>query len=100
MNNKLKDYLTYQIIKLFLDNKREIKFFETDGKNGIGILVKKQSYNDSLYSAPKGFFVKNMGKYFKFCTFREYNFPFLQTVMLANFYAWALLRFHLKDSVL
>ena len=100
MSNKLKDYLTYQIIKLFLDNKREIKFFETDSKYGVGILVKNQNYSDNLQSRPKGFFVRNMGWHYKFCTFKEYNFPFSQTIMLANFYAWALLRFDLKDSVL
>ena len=98
MSSKLEKYISYLIIKLFIENDREVKIFESGGAGGVGILVKKKDTKESVWSSPKGFFVKDTGNYYKFATYKKYNFSFSRTILLANFYAWALLRFNLKDT--
>ena len=98
MSSKLEKYISYLIIKLFIENNREIKVFESDGAGGVAILVKKKDTKESIWSSPKGFFINDTRYYYKFATYKKYNFSFSRAMLLANFYAWALLRFNLKDT--
>ena len=100
MSSKIEQYLTYQIVKLFIDNDREIKICDSDKSKTFSILVKKKTISSDVWSKPKGFYKSKTLYYHKFTPYIKYRFPFMKAVLLANFYAWALLRFKLNDTCL
>lgn len=100
MSNKIEQYLLYQIIKLYTDNGRKIRLYDSIGKNGFCITVKKNNQLESVGSPPKGFYNSPSRTMFKFHTKPKYSKSYLRTIMLGNFYAWSLLRFKLKDGIL
>lgn len=100
MNSKLGQYLLYRIIKLYTDNGRDIKLYQSNNDNGFCLSVGRHNNTEALWSCPKGFYKSDTRSLFKFHTKKKYNKSYFQTIMLGNFYAWSLLRFKLKDSVL